>query len=93
MQKELHGESIYKKGSVAYLNNVALYQKVDDEYFGLWVALNSTYVVEEIINNEKIYHLHKESEKPLFKKDGSLNRFGFKWSDDMIQKTYKIENQ
>jgi hypothetical protein len=67
------------------------YEKVGED---LWVCLYGKYLVKEKHLNEKTGEMedidvsYPESDLPLLRKDGSLNRSGFKWSDEMVTKFY-----
>jgi hypothetical protein len=71
--------------------NQPAYQKVGTD---LWVCLFGKYVVKEQHLSESsgkledVYVSYPESDLPMFKNDGSLNRTGFKWSDEMVFKFY-----
>jgi hypothetical protein len=78
------------------------YEKLDDEDFGTWVSLCSTYVVErmeeyseyvpamskEVVKKIKVHETRPESEKPLYNESGKLNRFGFKWTDKQVKEYF-----
>jgi hypothetical protein len=74
-----------------YKNKLA-YEKVGEN---LWVALDAYfYVTEQHLNpeNNKMENVdvkYWERDTPMFKKDGSLNHTGFKWSDDMVKKYFE----
>jgi len=82
---------LYKRGTKMYWKStgVPAYEKVDDDEFGWWVSLTSTYVVTKMVNGEKVDEVRPESEKPLYKADKSLNRFGFRWTDKQVEEYYK----
>lgn len=88
---------MFKKGTrLTFIhNNQPAYEKLnDDEDNGLWVCLFGKYVVKEQHFNvetgemEVVYVSYPESDLPMFKNDGSLNRSGFKWSDEMVKRWY-----
>ena len=56
------------------------------------IAYKLIYLVE-ILNdkNEKDYELRPETEKPLYRKDGTLNRFGFRWTDQQVKENFLIK--
>lgn len=74
------------------------YEKLDDDEWGWWVSLDSTYVVETLEDvwdvhmckmvKEKVYTAHPESEKPLYSEKGNLNRWSFRWTDDQVHEHY-----
>ena len=65
--------------------NLPAYEKIAEDE---WVNLDSTYI-EEIGEGKNIeFILKSESEKPLYR-NGKLNRFGFKWPDEMVYNYYK----
>lgn len=72
-------------------NLQSAYEKVGED---LWVCLFGKYlVVEQHLNEqtgkmEPVDVFYPESNLQMFKKDGSLNRTGFKWSDEMVRKYY-----
>lgn len=72
------GDKMFWKNS-----NTPAYEKVGDNDFDWWVSLDSKYLVETV------HELRPETEKPLYRKDGTLNRFGFKWTDDQVYEYYK----
>ncbi len=76
-------------------SNRLAFKKLDDNDFGWWVSLDSTYLVERKVvdpvtkKEETKYDLKPESEKLLHRNDGTLNRFGFKWDDESVYNYYK----
>ena len=54
---------------------------VDDDQIDL------TKYTKKIVK-EKTHELLPESEKPLYKKNGDLNRFGFRWTDNQVWEEY-----
>lgn len=68
------------------------FEKLGDSEWDWWVCTNGTYLVE--VYNEQTkemkYHLHPESEKPLYDKNKKLNRFGFKWTDEQVKQYYYL---
>jgi len=81
---------MFKLGTKLYwkTSNQPAYEKLDDEDFGTWVSLDSKYLVREMVDDEMVDVLHSESEKPLYR-DGRLNRFGFRWTDQQVYDYYK----
>jgi len=76
------GTKMYWKSS-----NTLAYEKIGEIE---WVSLDSNYLVEKFNEKREMYHeIRPESEKPLYRLDGKLNRFGWKWPDDMVYKFYK----
>jgi|ERR1044072_2096947 hypothetical protein len=75
-------------------NNQPAYEKLNDDKDGLWVALNGFYLVKEQKTDPKTGEIYwedvsyPESDLPLYRKDGSLNRTGFKWNDEMVAKHF-----
>ena len=89
------GDSMYWKKS-----GWSAWEKLDDNDFGWWVSLDSTFPVrKETVNpatgqTEVDHEAHWETEKPLYKKndkgeDTELNRFGFRWTDNQVYEYYK----
>lgn len=66
------------------------YTKMGNNEWDWWLCLTSTYVVEIYKNNKIIdYYSRTESDKPIYNKEGKLNRFGFKWTDQQVINYYK----
>jgi hypothetical protein len=84
---------MFKKGTKMYWKNSNLpaFEKLGDNEFDWWVSLDSKYLVEKInpLTNEKEYEQKLETEKPLYNKEGRLNRFGFKWTDQQVFDYYR----
>ena len=83
----------FPKGTKLYWkkDNTPAYEKLSDDEWSWWVSLDSKYLKEVTDNTdtkEKIYELRPESEKPLYKNNGDLNRFGFRWTDNQVCKEY-----
>ncbi len=99
-------------------NGKDAFEKLNDDDFGLWVSLDSKFLVETKVttevfvpkdkNNvnvevddeqlnlkdfvtkkvvETTYELKPETDKPLYR-NGSLNRYGFKWTDNQVFEHY-----
>jgi hypothetical protein len=80
------------------------YEKLNDEDFGLWVSLDSKYLVErlvdELTNEDKnhlvdkvgkkfrVHELRNETDRPLYNEQGKLNRLGFKWTDKQVKEYF-----
>lgn len=85
------------KGSKMLWKSTGLpaFEKLDDNEWGNWVSLDSTYLVERKVvdpvtkKETSEYDLKPESEKPLYNKEGRLNRYGFKWPDKQVFEHYK----
>jgi hypothetical protein len=88
---------MFKKGTrmIFIHNNQPAYEKLNDEVDGLWVCLFGMYLVKEQHTDPKTGEMYwvdvsyPESDLPLYRKDGSLNRTGFKWTDEMVLKYFK----
>lgn len=88
---------MFKRGTKMFWKstNQPAYEKVGDDELDWWVSLDSKFLKEETKLDEKTGERYKthvaypESEKPLYKNDGSLNRFGFKWTDKQVEDYYK----
>ena len=82
---------IYPKGFAFSFDSIC-YEKLDNSNFSWWVCLTSSFIVEnkEALTDEEKYILYPESRKPLYNKEGRLNRFGFKWTDLQVKKYYKL---
>jgi len=70
-------------------DNTPAYEKLDDEDFGLWVTLNSKYLVEVKKGKDVDNELRPESDKPLYDRNKRLNRFGWRWTDEQVLNYYK----
>lgn len=83
---------IYPINTFCYLNGNVIYRKITEGELAWWVCETSNYLLE-IVNdkNEKHFELRSEKEKPLYKKDGTLNRFGFKWTDQQVKNNFLIK--
>jgi hypothetical protein len=81
---------MFKTGTKMYWKstNKPAYEKLNDKDFGTWVSLDSTYVVREMVNDEMVDVVHPETEKPLYRNDGTLNRFGFRLTDQQVHDYY-----
>ncbi len=81
---------MFKTGTKMYWKstNQPAYEKLDNEDFGTWVSLDSKYLVREMIDGEMVDVVYPESDKPLYR-NGQLNRFGFKWTDQQVYDYYK----
>jgi len=82
----------YKKGTRMFWKKdcTPAYMKLDDEDFGWWVALDSNYLVEVKEGNKVVGHdLKPESDKPLYDRNGRLNRYGWRWTDEQVWDYYK----
>ena len=68
------------------------FEKLEDNGFSLWVATNSNYTV--LVGEDKhdvdSYKVLPEEGKPLYDKNGKLNRFGFRWTDKQIRSYYNL---
>jgi len=87
----------FKKGDKLVWKNsgVPAYEKLDNEDFGLWVSLDSKYLVPQpkfedgkpVLGKDgkQVFEdvLRPETEKPVEK------RFGFKWTDAQVFEYYK----
>jgi hypothetical protein len=88
---------MFRKGTrlIYRHNDQPAYEKLNDDEDGLWVALNGFYLVKEEVFNEKtgemeeVYVSFPETDLPLYKKDGNLNRTGFKLNDKMVMNYFK----
>jgi hypothetical protein len=87
---------MFKKGTrlIFKNNNQPAYEKLGDKDDAWWVCLYGNYWVKEHHLNpesgelEEVHVKYSESDLPLFRKDGSLNRSGFRWTDEMVQRWY-----
>ena len=83
---------IFPIGTFCYLNENVIYKKITEGELGWWVCETSNYLLEIADNkNEKHFELRSEKEKPLYKKDGTLNRFGSKWTDQQVKENFLIK--
>lgn len=88
---------LFVKGTKMFWRNTGkpAFEKLDNEEWGWWVSLDSTYLVEREVTDPvtkkvyKEYDLKHESEKPLYNKEGRLNRYGFKWTDKQVLEHYR----
>jgi len=88
---------MFNSGTKMFWKNTGkpAYEKVGNDACDWWVSLDSFFVVKTQQLDEKtgemlwVHETHPESEKPLYKADGSLNRFGFKWPDEQVYDYYK----
>lgn len=67
-----------------------IYKKLTDDICSWWVCQNSFYLVPVIKDGELTHERHPESEKPLFKENGELNRWSFKMPDTQVREHYNL---
>lgn len=93
----------FYKGHMMYWKSTGkpAYQKMGDDDFDWWLALDSYFVTESKELNpltnkmETVFTRRPESEKPLYKKDTQgndtpeLNRLAFRWTDQQTYDWYK----
>ena len=71
----------FGKGSkLFYRDGTPVWEKTNDNDWGYWVCLNSTYLVEKKVYgpNESKYESRPQSELPIEK------RYSFQWSDAQV---------
>lgn len=62
------------------------FEKQDNEEFGWWACLNSTYLVEhKDKQDEERYELRSQAELPM------EQRYGFKWTDQQVKEYYGLK--
>lgn len=75
---------MFKKG-FRFKHAGLVYEKQDDDDFGLWLCLNCTCIVSRLEGKDKIYETAPQDQLP------KSMWYGFKWTDEQIRSYFNIK--